>query len=304
MENRLVSVVLCTFNGAPFLAEQVDSILRQDYHPLELVISDDASTDATREILMQYEKNPAVRIFYREQNTGLTRNFAFAAGLAKGDLIAFADQDDNWLEDKIGKLVTAISDKPLVYSDSLLMDEAGKSLGKKLSDLKKMYSGNDSRGYILYSCVWGHGMLITKDLLEKCLPIPGEVHHDSWIAFQALLHGGIRYHDEVLTRYRQHSSSASQTLPAGRARSSKKERWLAFQKKLGWIGLMEQHERPALRPFYKELFRLYSLKEQKSYVFPLVSFMLKHRKELFMFSKKNFASQFVEILKQARGERP
>ncbi|MEO7922702.1 MAG: glycosyltransferase family 2 protein [Chitinophagaceae bacterium] len=304
MDRPLVSVVLCTYNGAGFLREQIDSILQQSYQSLELIISDDGSTDGTSGILKPYESHPQVRIFYQPVNLGLTANFGFAATQAKGKWLAFSDQDDVWVDNKIEKLVAAIGEHPLVYSDSLLIDETGKSLHKKLSDLKRMYSGTDSRVYILYSCVWGHGMLITRELLEKCLPMPAEIHHDTWIVYQAFQNGGIVYFDEVLTRYRQHPHSTSQTLPGNEARRIKDDRYTAYKKKLRWIELMQQHEREEFQPFYRELLQLYSAKHKGNYVFPLVGFMLKYRREIFRLSKKGFASQFVEILKQARGERP
>ena len=175
MDKKLVSVVLCTYNGERFLEEQVASILRQTYHPLELIISDDHSQDGTVALLEKYKGRAGISVFFQEKNIGLTRNFEFAALQTRGELIAFSDQDDIWLDNKIEQLVAAMRDKPLVYSDSLLVDEQGNSINKKLSDLRKMYSGTDSRGYILYSCVWGHGMLITKDLFEKSLPMPVEI---------------------------------------------------------------------------------------------------------------------------------
>jgi glycosyltransferase involved in cell wall biosynthesis len=303
MERPLVSVVLCTHNGAKFVAEQVNSILRQTYRPLELVISDDASTDNTRAILENYEGQPGVRIFYQEKNGGLTANFAFAAAQARGELLAFSDQDDIWLEHKIERLAAAIGNYPLVYSNSLLVDESGKSMNIKLSDLKRMYSGEDSRGYILYSCVWGHGMLITRQLLDKCLPMPAGVHHDIWIVYQAFQHGGIHYLDEVLTQYRQHPHSTSQTLPGKDHVHLKEDRFSSYKKKLHWIRLMQEHERESFQPFYRQLLELYAAKEKRSYVFPFFRFMLKYRAAIFRLSKKGFASQLVEILKQARGEK-
>jgi glycosyltransferase involved in cell wall biosynthesis len=303
MERPLVSVVLCSYNGAKYIAEQVESILRQTYYPLELIISDDASSDGTRKVLEQYEGNPVVRIFHQEKNIGLTKNFAFAAGQAKGKWIAFSDQDDIWMENKIEKLVKTIGNDPLVYSDSLLVDEKGASINIKLSDLKKMYSGDDSRGYILYSCVWGHGMMIKAELLKKSLPMPDEIHHDIWIAYQALLNGGIKYSNEVLTWYRQHDSSSSRTLPPHNTERIKGSRYANYKKKLRWIELMQQNERPEFQPFYQRLVKLYMLKGKKYYVFPLVRFMLTYRKTFFMFSKKGFFSQLIEILKQGRGER-
>lgn len=303
MSKPLVSVVLCCYNGAKYLAQQVDSILAQTYRPLELIISDDASTDNTRQVLGKYVNDPSVRLFYREKNAGLAKNFSFAAEKAKGDFIAFSDQDDIWLPNKIEALIEARGDFPLVYSDSLLVDEDGNSMNKKLSDLKQMYSGPDSRGYILYSCVWGHGMLITRALLQKSSPMPPEVHHDIWLAFQAFLYGGIRYHNLVLTHYRQHSSSTSKTLPQKQATRPHNERYEDYLKKLHWIGLMQKHERQEYQAFYKKLLRLYTIKGEGRYVWPLFWFMLRNRKAFFMFSKKGFFSQLVEIMKQARGER-
>jgi len=304
MEKALVSVVLCSYNGAKFLAEQIDSVLQQSYRPLELIISDDASVDGTREVLKQYEGNPAVHIFYQQKNLGLTKNFASAAMHAKGDFIAFSDQDDIWLPAKIEKLVEGISNSNLIYSNSLLVDEGGKSMNKKLSDLKKMYSGDDSRGYILYSCVWGHGMLITRRLLEKSLPMPEDVHHDIWITYQAFLNGGIKYLDEVLTHYRQHTHSTSQTLPKRDRKSTKESRYANYKKKLQWIKLMQEHERPEYQPFYRRLVKLYEAKASKSYVFPLVPFMLRYRRKFFMLSTKGFADNIVEIVKYGIGNKP
>ncbi|TAL51463.1 MAG: glycosyltransferase [Chitinophagaceae bacterium] len=304
MEKPLVSVVLCTFNGASHLQEQVDSILRQTYRPLELIIADDASTDDTKKILQQYESNPVIKVVYREKNTGLARNFAITAEQTKGELIAFSDQDDIWMENKIETLVGAIGNSPLVYSDSLLVDEKGNSMNKKLSDLKRMYTGADSRGYMFYNCVWGHSMLIKRELLLQSYPMPVEIHHDVWLAFQAFLNGGILYHDEVLTHYRRHSATSSEALPQKLAQRKRQQRYQDYHQKLHWIQLMDENERDEYKPFYRQMIQLYSMKEKKSYVWPLVFFMLKHRKAIFRLTHKYFLSQLIEILKQARGERP
>lgn len=301
MERPLVSVVLGSYNGEKYLAEQLDSILNQTYRPLELIISDDASVDGTRQLLKKYETNPLVRIFYQEKNLGLVKNFSFAAMQAKGELIAFSDQDDIWLNNKIEKLVEEKGDYHLVYSNSLLVDERGSSLGKKLSDLKKMYTGDDSRGYILYSCVWGHSMMISKELLKKSLPMPDAVNHDIWITYMAFQQGGIKYVDEVFTHYRRNIFSASQTLPGQKSLLKKDSLYEAFKKKLQWIELMGQYERKECQPFYQELHKLYAMKEKRRYVFSLFSFMLKHQKEIFRLSKKGFLSRAWEIFKQARG---
>jgi len=301
MEKALVSVVVGTYNGEKYLEEQLESILKQTYRPLELIISDDASTDDTPLILKKYEGNPLVRIFYHEKNLGLTKNFSFAASQAKGELIAFSDQDDIWMSNKIERLVEEKGDYHLVYSNSLLVDEAGRSMNKKLSDFKKMYTGSDSRGYILYSCVWGHTMMISKELLQKSLPMPDDINHDIWLAYMAFQQGGIKYVDEVLTHYRQNSFSVSQTLPGPKPLNRTEKLHSIFKEKMHWIGIMGLHEREEYRQFYQQLLKLYSMKEKGSYVFPLFWFMLKHQKDIFRLSKRGFFSRAWEIVKQARG---
>lgn len=302
MQQPLISVILCTYNGERFIEEQVDSILGQSYPNIELIISDDASSDATPGILKKYEADPRCRIFFQQQNLGLSENFAFAAKQSKGAFLAFADQDDIWLKDKIDSLHNAIGNSLLVYSDSLLVNEEGQSLDRKLSAIRRMYSGNDSRGYFLYSVVWGHGMLIRRELLERSLPIPAGVHHDVWLAFKALTFGGIVYLDKVTTHYRQHDSSTSKTIPQKQETRAKNKRYEDYQKQLNWLRLMKDHSTTDERSFYEQLFRLYELKANKKYVPQLASFMLKHRDVLFRFSRKNYVSQFIEIIKQARGE--
>jgi len=301
MEKPLISVVLCTYNGANYLATQLDSILRQTYKPIELVISDDASTDDTRQVLQRYETNPAISIFYNEKNIGLAKNFAFASGKTKGEFIAYSDQDDIWVENKIEHLYNSIGDKLLVYSDSELIDENGKGLGKELSGIRHMYTGEDSRGYIFSSVVWGHGMLIKKDLLQVSQPFPANVHHDVWLAFKAITHGGIIYLDEVLTKYRQHPGSSSITLPVEWHKRKDTERYRDFKKQLDWMQLMHDHERDECKPFYSRLIQLYSRKEKGKYVWPLVFFMMRHRKKLFMFPRKSLISNFIELFKHGRG---
>src|SRR4030095_309408 len=112
--------------------------------------------------------------------------------------------------------------------------------------------------------------------------MPEEIHHDIWIVYQAFLNGGIKYLNEVLTHYRQHSHSTSQTLPEKNSVRIKHSRYIEYKKKLRWIELMQQYERQELRLFYQKLLKLYAAKEHRAYVFPLVVFMLKYRKEFFM----------------------
>ena len=298
----LISVVMCTWNGEKFVEQQIRSILDQSYSPIELLISDDASTDNTPSILQKFQSDERVTIIHQPVNIGLSKNYNLVLGKVKGEFIACSDQDDIWLSQKIESLYRDIGNELLIYSNSLLVHENGYSMGRTTADIRRMYTGSDSRGYVMHSVVWGHAMMIRKELLQEALPIPEGIHHDDWLAFRALSLKGIKYHDEVLTHYRQHASSTTKTVAVHQPTRSRSIRSLDAEKKLQWYELMKENCSNDLKQFYNRLCELYKRKFSGHFVWPLFFFLLSHRKEIFRFSKKNFFSHFIEILKQARGE--
>jgi glycosyltransferase involved in cell wall biosynthesis len=281
----------------------VDSLLRQNWTNLEIIVSDDASADGTRAILASYRNDTRFRIFLQETNLGAVGNFDFAVRQAKGDFIAFSDQDDVWLPEKISTLHHAIGDAWMVYSDSLLVDEYGNSLGKQLSGLRNMYSGRDTSGFVFSNVVWGHAMMINRRLLEKVLPIPDKVPHDIWFAATAASQTGIRYVDTVLTHYRQHSHTVTTTIAQKATTRPKEKRYHDFENQLRWIRLLHLHADPSLQSFFARLEKLYAEKSKGRFVWPLFFFLIKHQYQLFRFTRKSYVSRVIEIRKLSRGER-
>ena len=98
--NEKVDVLMATYNGEKYLKEQIDSILNQTYQNIHLIISDDCSTDGTRNILKEYEENEKITVFYQENNQGYVKNFEFLLKQVSSELYMFADQDDFWLPEK------------------------------------------------------------------------------------------------------------------------------------------------------------------------------------------------------------
>src|SRR5882762_9087557 len=98
-----ISIAMCTYNGARYLREQLDSIAAQTRPPSELIVCDDNSLDETREIVAGFAASAPfpVRLGVNEQNLGSIRNFERAIKLCEGDLIALSDQDDVWLPEKL-----------------------------------------------------------------------------------------------------------------------------------------------------------------------------------------------------------
>src|SRR6266849_5683432 len=117
---------MCTYNGARFLSEQLESIAAQTRVPDELVVCDDGSTDETVEIIKAFvERAPfAVRLEINANNLGSTKNFEKAIGLCQGEIIALADQDDVWYPKKLELLESVFLARPsvgAVFSDADVM---------------------------------------------------------------------------------------------------------------------------------------------------------------------------------------
>lgn len=109
----LISVILCTYNGERYLRAQLDSILNQTKAVDEIIISDDASTDHTKDIINEYvSKFTNIRTIFNSIGKGSARNFIETSCLAHGDIIFFCDQDDIWLSNKVEIMHNIMKDNP------------------------------------------------------------------------------------------------------------------------------------------------------------------------------------------------
>ncbi|MFC2058398.1 glycosyltransferase [Chloroflexota bacterium] len=123
-----VSIIVATYNNAPFLKQSIDSVLKQTYQSWELIIVDDASTDSTQDILREYEKDGRIEILINERNLGLTKSCNIALGKCRGEYIMRLDGDDFLDEHAIAILTMILDSKPdvdLVDCDHFLVDEDG-----------------------------------------------------------------------------------------------------------------------------------------------------------------------------------
>jgi glycosyltransferase involved in cell wall biosynthesis len=204
----LVSVVLGTYNGEAYLEEQLRSVLAQTYPVLEIIAIDDGSSDGTVAILRGWAiRDPRIRVVVNERNLGFIRNFEKGCSLAAGRYIALCDQDDYWFPEKVEQMVRAIGPYPMVYCDSELCGDDLRPLGRRISDLVHYQSFDDCRQLCVFSRMYGHATLITRELFAKASPFLEEVPHDGWLAYHATLYGGVRYLPEVLVKYRQHAGN-------------------------------------------------------------------------------------------------
>lgn len=214
-----ISVVMATCNGARFLQQQLDSIAAQSMLPDELIVGDDLSSDATATIIHEFaRRNPRidVRLEMNTQRLGSTANFEAAVRRCRGDIVVFADQDDEWLPQRVERLTSALendSQASYAFSDGVLMDEAGQTLGGSLFsaiDFSSHERDRFSRGQALRvlmrrNVVTGATLAVRRSALNALLPFePGWIH-DYYIAvaLETLAHGALV--NEPLIRYRLHA---------------------------------------------------------------------------------------------------
>ncbi len=108
MTSPSVSVVIPVFNNAAYLGEAIESILIQEYHPLELLVVDNGSTDHSAVIASSY---PAVRVL-RKSHSGIAPTLNHGIRHATGDLLAFLDADDRWLPNKLVLQTASLINNP------------------------------------------------------------------------------------------------------------------------------------------------------------------------------------------------
>lgn len=209
--DALVSVAVATYNGERYLPQQLDSIYRQTYRNIEVVVTDDCSQDKTVEILERYRKKYGLKYFVNDENLGYAKNFERAASLCSGDYIAFCDQDDIFFSDKIETLVREIGEYSLIYSDAALIDGDGAEFAQSYMRYVNfpMLTGNPFKELVFRCFIRGFQVLFTRDLLLAALPMPDRVTHDDWFTILAAKRGGIRYLDRPLVQYRQHGRNVT-----------------------------------------------------------------------------------------------
>jgi glycosyltransferase involved in cell wall biosynthesis len=230
-----LSVVLCTYNGARFLEEQLTSIASQTRTPDELVVFDDASTDTTPLMLERFAKAASfpVRLQVNPRNEGVSANFERAIAAATGELIALADQDDVWLPAKLGRAEAALradATLGLVFCDAEVIDAGGKpsgfslweSIGFDATQQQEVRLGNAHRVLERRNVVTGAACVFRAELRGQVLPLSRRWVHDAWIAAICSVTSRLLPLPHRDLRYRRH---AGQQVGA---RPPRNLRWLGY----------------------------------------------------------------------------
>ncbi len=215
-----ISIAMATYNGARFIREQLDSLAAQTLLPCELVVCDDGSSDATLSIVEDFARAAPfpVHVHRNEKRLGYADNFLKAASLCVGDYVAFCDQDDVWLAEKL-----AICSKPLCEAGVTLVVHQGSVVLEDLTPRGARFPKIAATGVVGpmdqsrifrfkppgFVMTFRRGILtLIHDGVRPCGLRAGQIlAHDHFIYMVSASIGRVAYLRDVLVQYRQHSSN-------------------------------------------------------------------------------------------------
>ena len=211
-----LSVCMIAYNHGEYIGQAIESIVSQhtDFR-FELIISDDVSSDNTRDICKLYEERfpDKIRLVFREQNLGICRNFFETLSLAKGKYVAVCEGDDYWIDNyKLQKQKEYLDNHPaasFVYHNAIVQK------GRE----KRLFISLNTEEHIV-----GTEELLSKWAIPTAsivfrrsaffIPEPFKVFTNADYYLELLLHskGEIHYVPSIMSVYRRHEGSASEFL--------------------------------------------------------------------------------------------
>ena len=218
--NKVVEILLSTYNGEKYLRVQLDSILKQDHSYWRLVIRDDGSKDGTLVILNEYVQKYPDKISLLKDNEG---NLGFSASFSKlvkqcsADYIMYCDQDDYWHPDKISIMLSVMLEEEtnlpavahVVFSDLQLADSDMRIVSSSFLTRMRYSSRKGMQIFFLKNYVPGCNLLFNKTLVQQALKTNNIINlHDHWLLMVCSSIGKLTYVNKPLMDYRTHDSNA------------------------------------------------------------------------------------------------
>lgn len=206
-----ISVCMAVYNGAAYLGPQIQSILSQLRCEDELVIVNDASTDASASLLEGLQ-DQRIRLYHNASNFGVLATFEKALRLAQGEILFLSDQDDLWLPSKVDQIIMVFLGNPnvtLLVSDAQVIDGSGELTSFSFFSQRGRFQSGVINNLIKNKYL-GCTMAFRRSMLTHFLPIPEDVPmHDMWFGMVNDIYGKTRYVDQPLISYRRHGNNLS-----------------------------------------------------------------------------------------------
>ena len=208
--NMLVSIIVTSYNYQQYIKDTINSVLKQTYKNLELIVIDDASTDSSVEIIKEIAGNDSrIKLILNNENLGLKKSIQKALKEASGEWISFLESDDLWREDYLEKKVKIIEQDRhfgFIFNDVELFGETIKKSFPKTKGVfprSMFYEFGISNPVLTMSCV-----MVKKNLLELIdFDTPIDRLLDWYIYIQLARLTDFYYLPEKLTCWRQHRES-------------------------------------------------------------------------------------------------
>jgi glycosyltransferase involved in cell wall biosynthesis len=213
-----VSIAMATYQGETYLPRQLQSLADQTLEPRELVVRDDGSTDRTLEILRTFAARARFPVTVLEgERLGYAQNFVTAARHCTGDLLFFADQDDEWRPAKLETVAEAWEpgQPQALFHDFALMDAGGGEL--EPSAYAVLRRRRLSRAVAVKGCTLAVSREFTD--LWGWPPADTRISHDFWVALLATAFRQRTNLDAVLIDHRLHDEQASGWVPDDSSRA-------------------------------------------------------------------------------------
>lgn len=240
-----ISIIVSTFNGEKYIAEQLESLKEQTLPPDEVLIFDDCSTDGTYDVCRRYIEANGLKnwsIQKNVENKGWKKNFIDGLSAAKGDLIFFCDQDDIWKLEKLTEMSQIMESRPEIdvltsnceafYPDGTTVvrpePENGEvikqPLDKRVFDTK--YPG----------CTYCIRRGIAKQAVKYWQP---DFPHDALLWRMAMFKGSLYSYNKSMISWRKHNDSAYSLESISSKDKSVKREWIEYAKRC--IGMIQQY---------------------------------------------------------------
>lgn len=220
-----VEVLLATYNNEKFVGELLASLARQTMADFRLIVSDDASSDGTRQILDEYRPvfGGRMTVYERpERSWSAKANFSWLMTRSTADYVLFADADDVWDDDKVAVTVAALqevenrtgTDTPvMVFSDARLIDGEGQQTGPSYWGYKKIKPQIADHLSQVLVCppMLGCASGCNRALMAKATPVPFDevTGHDWWLLLVAVAFGVAQPLRRATFSYRLHGANSS-----------------------------------------------------------------------------------------------
>lgn len=228
MDNKIyqtekIAIIIATYNGERYLAEQLESLRNQTYQDWVAYIHDDNSSDATKEIITKYvAEYPEHFIEIQGESTGSAKNnFFYLMSRVDAPYMMCCDQDDVWMPNKIQitfetmKNIEAEGEMELpclVFTELQVVDERLRVIADRMSTVQQLDCKRvETKDFVLQNSVTGCTMMINRALLKMATREADRkaiIMHDWWCALIAAEYGKIQFIEESTIHYRQHGDNS------------------------------------------------------------------------------------------------